>query len=327
MDIPADVVQAVQDAQWALIALDGVTGISIGLREADGEPVNDELVVRITVRDAANLPDGLPDEIGGVPVFIVEGSIEPCGFPDNVRYPELHGGIEITNPALGSGTLGALVEDSSTGAILGLTCYHVVGNPGQAFPDQIWQATNPPLIATATIPDDDLISDSWRVDFPQTPLPLSLPFPLLVSTTDSAAIDLGPATAHGRTFSRAVAGDLGQPNLADAITATALPALGDKVRVRGFVTGPSMGIVLGLNHMPVWNVGAQFAVLLEQIEILAWPPGSRFAQKGDSGALVLANSDPTAVGLLWGVTDNGSRASASQIGRVESALGVSVVWA
>lgn len=325
MDIPDDVVQAVQDAQWALIALDGVTGVSIGLREADGEPVVDELVVRVTVRDAGNLPDGLPDEVGGLPVFIVEGSIEPCGFPDDANYPELHGGIKITNPALGSGTLGVLVEDASTGAILGLTCYHVVGNPGQAFPDQIWQATNPPL--TGTVPDDDLISDGWRVDFPQSPLPLSLPFPLLASATDSAAIDLGRATAHGRGTSRAVAGDLGQPNLADAITATALPALGDKVRIRGFVTGPRLGIVLGLHHMPVWNIGAQFAVLLEQIEILAWPPGSRFAQPGDSGALVLAESDPTAVGLLWGATGDGSHASASQIGRVESALGVSTVWA
>ena len=324
MDIPDDLVQAVQGAQWDLLALDGVTGISIGLREADGEPV-DELVVRITVRDAANVPDGLPDQIGGVPVFILEGTIEPCGFPDDVRYDELHGGIEITNPALGSGTLGVLVQDTSTGAILGLTCYHVVGNPGQSFPDHVWQATNPPL--TGIVPDDDKISESWRVDFPQTPLPLSLPFPLLASATDSAAIDLGPATQHGRRFSRAVAGDIGQPNLADAITATALPAVGDKVRIRGCVTGPRTGVVLALHHTPLWTVGAQFAVLLEQIEILAWPPGSRFAQKGDSGALVLAETDPTAVGLLWGVTDDGSHASASQISRVESALGVSTVWA
>jgi hypothetical protein len=324
VDIPDDLVQAVQDAQWDLLALDGVTGISIGLREADGEPV-DELVVRITVRDAANVPDGLPDQIGGVPVFILEGTIEPCGFPDDVRYDELHGGIEITNPALGSGTLGVLVQDTSTGAILGLTCYHVVGNPGQSFPDHVWQATNPPLIGA--VPDDDKISESWRVDFPQTPLPLSLPFPLLASATDSAVIDLGPATQHGRRFSRAVAGDIGQPNLADAITATALPAVGDKVRVRGYVTGPRTGIVLGLHHTPLWTVGAQFAVLLEQIEILAWPPGSRFAQNGDSGALVLAETDPTAVGLLWGVTGDGSHASASQISRVESVLGVSTVWA
>lgn len=325
MDIPDDLAQAVQAAQWDLLMLPGVTSVSIGLREENGEAL-DELAVRIGIRDASQQPGGLPEQLAGVPICVIENPIEPCGFPDDNRYKELLGGIEITNPALGHGTLGALVEDTSTGAILGLTCYHVVGNPGQTFPDHIWQPTNPPLFGTS-IPDDDKISESWCVDFPQSPLPLSLPQPLMASVSDSAAIDLGAATQRSRTFSRAVAGNLAPPNLADAVTTTAAPSLGDKVRARGFVSGPRTGIVVGLHQLPLWNVGAQFAVLLEQIEILAWPPGSSFAQKGDSGALVLAETDPTAVGLLWGATPDGMHASASEIGRVENALGVSTVWA
>lgn len=71
MDIPTEVVQARQLAEFGLLALPGVVGVGLGMHEADGE-FFDELAVVIYVADAASVPVGLPEEIGGVRVCVVE---------------------------------------------------------------------------------------------------------------------------------------------------------------------------------------------------------------------------------------------------------------
>jgi hypothetical protein len=76
------------------------------------------------------VPPGLPDEIGGG-VCVIERQIEPCSFPDVARYDDLMGGVRVSQPLHGVGTLGALVEDVNTGETPGLSCYHVVGDPAR----------------------------------------------------------------------------------------------------------------------------------------------------------------------------------------------------
>ncbi len=143
MDIPAQLIAAKNDAQITLMALPGVVGVSIGMREANGE-LFDELAVRVLVADAFAVPAGIPDTIGGVGVSIVEAHVEPCALPppDTARYPQIMGGIQITLPSKGAGTLGCVVQDANTGELLGLSCYHVAGDPNNTFPNTIWQPTN-----------------------------------------------------------------------------------------------------------------------------------------------------------------------------------------
>jgi hypothetical protein len=133
-DIPPDVLDAVKNVELTLLDVPGINGIGLGIRESEGELFPDELAVRILVDDASEVPEEVPTEIAGVDVCIIQGRYEPFVSPDTKRYRDLHGGIHITNPGLSdAGTLGAIVQDTSAtgdGRMLGLSCFHVVGDSG-----------------------------------------------------------------------------------------------------------------------------------------------------------------------------------------------------
>src|SRR5262245_34091575 len=123
MDIPPELVEAKAALELGLLSLPGVVGVGLGARE-ENDDVFDELAVRILVEDAGQVPAGVPDEILGVPICIIERRYVPISFPDLDRYPTLRGGIRIESPRRGEfGTVGAFVEDTATGEILGLSCY------------------------------------------------------------------------------------------------------------------------------------------------------------------------------------------------------------
>lgn len=329
MDIPVELVAGKQAVELGLLALPGVVGVGLGMREEGGE-VFDELAVRILVEDSSQVPFGLPGDIAGIAVSIVESRIEPCAFPDLARYDDLMGGVRVVQPLRGAGTLAVLVQDNGTGGAVGLSCQHVVGDPGQQFPDTIWQPREPNLVAP--IPTDDNIGAVIRSDFPQTqPLPFS---PVVVGMTDSAVLDLGAAVSTTgvppRTLSAAVADQgPGLPPLVAAVTATSAPEAGiTRVRKRGFVTGVTAGLVIGRHLTVQWTLGGPRAFLMEQAEVLG---DGVFCDTGDSGSLVLEETRPTAVGLLWGRSEAtrfraaGRIGVMSEIGNVETALGISVV--
>jgi hypothetical protein len=227
VEIPTEVLDAVTDVELALLTLPGVNGIGVGMRERDGE-VFDELAIRVLVDDAARVPEDLPSQIAGVEVCIIERRYEPFVSPDLNRYPDLHGGIHITNPDHSDhGTLGAIVQDTSviaSGQLLGLSCFHVVGDRGSLFPFTVWQPDHPPPFPTA--PRRDNIGRVQRASFPSLPIS-SITGQIHIGLFDAAVFSLDeavqqPLPQNRRTVSRPIMGqDSQQPNLADAITDTA----------------------------------------------------------------------------------------------------------
>ncbi|MGW8631809.1 hypothetical protein [Streptomyces sp. NPDC055793] len=93
MDIPEELIAALEFPALELTALQGVNGVGIGLRE-ENEEFFDELAVRVYVDDAADAPE-LPSQIIGLPLCLVEFPIEPLFAPDVRRYDELMGGAQI----------------------------------------------------------------------------------------------------------------------------------------------------------------------------------------------------------------------------------------
>lgn len=344
MAITSELIAAVELAKWPILALPGVVGIGIGLREENGILL-DEMAIRVHVSDISNVPSGIPEVVGGVGVCIIETNFityeEECCLSevseDNSRQNPIVGGVRIINPnSRGAGTLGVLVQDSETHEALGLSCAHVV----KMINEEIWQPNHPPLVHSGNIPQDDLIGCVDRIDFPKTqPLPFS---PILMGLTDAGVFKLGPALDHGRSLSPAIIGHNAPDILIDRITATALPPqpledplnpLKAQVRKRGFRTRLTEGRIIEshLTYQYQWTPGPSSNMyLIEQscIEGIRSEinPKGVFACAGDSGSVVLKVNEPTAVGLLWGGSHCGRRAIMSHICNVESQLKVNIVW-
>jgi hypothetical protein len=342
MGISPELIAAVEHAKWPILSLPGVEGIGIGLREENGELLN-EIAIRVHVSDISNVPSGIPEVLGGVGVCIIESNFIPyeeeCCVSeiseDMSRQNQIMGGIRIINPnARGAGTLGAVVQDAETHELLGLSNAHVcVIENGE-----IWQPDHPPLVHSEEIPQDDLIGRVKRIDFPRTqPLPFS---PILTGLTDAAVFKLDPATEHGRSMSRAIKGQNTSDILIDRITGTEWPPqpmddplnpLKAQVRKRGFRTRVTEGRIIEIFTSRRWTAGPSSSMWLMEQSIIAGirsesNPKGVFACKGDSGSVVLKINEPTAVGLLWGGSDCGTRAIMSHIRNVESQLGVNMVW-
>ncbi|GAB2975035.1 hypothetical protein [Saccharothrix stipae] len=336
MEIPEEVLDAVVEVELGLLMIPGVTGVGVGLREVDGE-VFDDLAVRILVEDLDDLPAGLPDALAGVDVCLVQRSYEPLAGSDLKRYPDLHGGIHITNPNHSDhGTLGAIVQDTSaiaSGQLLGLSCFHVVGDRGAVFPFTVWQPNSPPPFPPP-VPRDDNIGRVMKAAFPNIAL-TSGPDPIRVGGFDAAVFDLDEAFTHHRTASRHIMGqDAQQPNLADAITATDR-AIRPEIEVskRGAMTRVTHGKVVSPRLSMPWRTPFgpnRFMIASIELRVDRARNGGDlvFARPGDSGSVVVLGNDPTtAVGLLWGGDDTGSWAAMTDIQLLEAELEISLVWA
>ncbi|MEV6117677.1 hypothetical protein AB0L59_35710 [Streptomyces sp. NPDC052109] len=335
MEIPSEVVEAKRLVEFDILALPGVVGVGLGMREEDGE-LFDELAAVVYVEDATQVPEGLPQEIGGVGVCVVERSVEPFGFPDTARYSDVRGGIAILRPSMRApGTLGAVVVDTQSSERFGLTCYHVVGDPpelpGDSFPDSVWQPNNPPLTHSPPPPKTDNLGEVARVTFPQDhPLPDS---PVVVGLVDAALVQLDVAANFGQRLPSPAIADqgIGQPNLVDSVTdiSDLNFSLPHPVRKRGQVTGPTHGRLVTRFLTLSWPDGGKNAYIMEQGMVEG---DDIFGQPGDSGALVLDETSPTALGVLWGgnppeaKSPRGKFCYFSEILNVQAQLGFSTVW-
>lgn len=195
----------------------------------------------------------------------------PLGPPDLNRYKELRGGIHITHPHhTDHRTLGAIVQDASaisSGRLLGLSCFHVVGDRESGAPVGVWQPTAPPFPSRTSPPDD-------RIE-------------------------------------RSIAGMF--------------------VSKRGAMTRLTHGMVASRKLITPWTwLGPDpKRYLVASIEIrvdTSQSPHGFFADVGDSGSVMMKRGQPTAVGLLWGGSDNRAWGAMTDIGIVEQALEISMVW-
>ena len=314
MDVPPEMVAALEDSSSLLLSIPGVTGVDIGFTELDGVPT-DNIAIRVLVSDINNIPDGIPDTLGGFPVVILERN--PLPQADLARREPLVGGVSVARGGgallSSAGTLGGLVRENGTGEVRGLSCAHVfvlgTGLPG----DPIEQPEPNPNPKPANV-----IGALLRSSFPTTPNPLP---PFVPTGFSDAAI-----CTITRSASAAIV-DIGPVN------GTAIPRLGDRVRKRGRTTGLTHGIVNGVNGHYGGQNGSQTAILIDQIEIrLDSSQSTFFSDKGDSGSLIVKEDTSETMGLLWaGSTDrngvpDGQLGYACKIDNVEADLGISLFW-
>ena len=314
MDVPPEMIAALDDNSSQLLSLSGVTGTDIGFTEINGIPTED-IAIRVSVSDITDIPDGIPDTLDGFPVVVIERNHLPqADFP---RVEPLVGGVSVARGGgsllSSAGTLGGIARENGTGELRGLSCAHVfvlgTGLPGDAI-EQPEPNPNPKPA--------NVIGALLHSSFPTTPSTLP-PF-VPIGFTDAAICTIT------RSASAAIA-DIGPVN------GTAIPRLHDRVMKRGRTTGLTHGIVNAVNVRRGGQNGLQTALLIDQIEIRLDPSQSTFfSERGDSGSLIVKEDTHEIVGMLWaGSTDRSGVADglfgyACKIDNVEAELGISLFW-
>ena len=215
MEISPELLAAQGALAPVVMAIPGVRGCDVGLREQDGV-ITDELVLRVLVSGLANIPPGIPDQISGIPVTIIQRNPQPEA--DLARHPTLVGGISIghliSSSLASNGTLGGIARENNTGELRGITNEHVVGS---VIGIDVYQ----PEFTSFPPPSADLIGKVVRTSFPTAPSA----FPPFLPTgfVDAACISIGRAAA-------AEIVEIG------SVTGMAIPRLNDPVRKRGRTT-------------------------------------------------------------------------------------------
>jgi len=314
-----------QQVEDELLAKPGVTGVDIGPKVTNGEPTGRQAIV-VYVKKKKPLrqlsaAETIPKEINGIPTDVVEEEIvlqtaavaerDVVLQVDPTKYPTLQGGISMGPcrsvflsppdvPTAGNyifvGTLGALVKDRTTGAMMALTNFHV------ACVDSGWSV-------------GDTQAQPGRVDGGTCPADKfgSLTRAVLSEHVDGSVttIDTGKATDCSIV-------EIG--NVKGSATAT----VGMAVRKRGRTTGLTYGSVTSVDYSTSINYGDGLGthVLKNQIRVAVdTSKSTQFGDHGDSGSVVV-NDDNKVVGLHFAGNTAGTIGVANPIQFVLDELNV-----
>ena len=306
-----------------LLKLPNVTGVYTDYKTTGGQRT-DRLSIVVTVRQKKDVPktQTIPKEINGIPTDVVEEEIVPmvgmlvddiAPAVDAATYATLEGGISIGPcrsvhldppevPASGDyvfvGTLGCIVRDNVTNAAMMLSNFHVM------CINDAWSA-------------GDTMTQPSRVDGGSCPGGV---VGTLTRAVIDQSVDAAVATVSGRPTSCSIT-EIGD------INGTAVASVGLTVRKRGRTTGLTHGTVTATDYTTSVDYGDGIGVvtLKNQIRIVNDPvQSSQFGNRGDSGSVVVNDSNEV-IGLYFaGNVPTGTVGVANPIATVLTALNVSM---
>lgn len=313
-------------AEDGLLARPGVVGVDIGEKVRSGRGTGEPgILVFVTQKkpEADLAPDELiPAEIDGVMTDVQEMVIELQSVRQRVetgrqvdgsRYPVLAGGISM-GPSravvLGPpdveeegeytfvGTLGALVRDRESGAVMAMTNFHV------ACVDDQWSAGDR-MVQPGRPDGGDPATDEFG----------TLARAQLTENTDGAVVTLD----GDRQWSAEVTGIGDVAGVAEAAPGTAVQKRG-RTTEHTFGTVASTEASLSLDY----GDGLGSRTFRRQVRITTDAEQSeRFSDGGDSGSVVL-DAERRVVGLLFAGSTDGSTTFANPIAAALEELGVEV---
>lgn len=295
-----------------------VHAVGIGRKRVQGKLTAD-LSVRLYV--ARKLPKRLvglaalmPSHIAGIATDVIEAApayfaapLAPCTLKRLQRQRPILPGGSVGNIAVVGGTLGARVRSrkpGENGLRLMLSNNHVLADFGAAA---VGSAICQPAMGDGGEPTD-VVGHLHRFA------------PIMVGSQASNRVDAAVASVDGGVALSSSICTVG------AIHGTALPTLEMAVHKHARTTGYSTGFIDDIDCdvlVPLSRSDpSRVARFTRQLRIRPRSGASRFAQGGDSGALIVAKPSNAAVGLLFACPDNGSYAYANPINDVLDSLDV-----
>jgi hypothetical protein len=274
----------------ALLAVPGVVGVGLGLKETAGR-VTDVVAWRVYVDRKRSLSElhgaqVVPPRAGGLPTDVIEKAPSvPSSVVEGVRLANAHGV---------PGTLGCFALTRETRTPVALTNHHVLFGRAAAEGDAVW-------LVRDGLPSDDL---------PQLGRTRRGHLGTVVHDGQDVFVDGAVATlADGKLPRRRRA--LG----------IAMTRPGARVTKAGAATGVTAGVVLDVEYPDVARLPDH--VLPAPRQLLVGPAGGeRFSADGDSGAAVIDEAGHV-VGLLWGLNHRGESV-ASPAAAVAAALDIDI---
>jgi hypothetical protein len=311
-----------------LISRPGVVGVDIGEKLTKGRPTGTlSIVVYVEKKKPVSQvakSQAIPTEVNGVPTDVQElivelqpalTRVEDIALQiDTGAYSPLEGGISIGParsvhldppdvPVSGdyvfSGTLGAVVKDRSSAAVMALTNFHV------ACIDSGWHV-------------GDIMVQPSRGDGGSSP---TNDFGTLTRATLSELVDGAVITLNAGKTADASVVDIGK------VAGKALAAVGMAVQKRGRTTGHTFGDVASTDFTVSINYGDGLGVHVLKHQIRITPDTSRnpkFSDHGDSGSVVM-DASRNVVGLLFAGANDGSATFANPIQATLDELNVDLV--
>ncbi len=266
-----------------MLSLPGVTGVGLGHSSPDS--------IHIYLKSACpKITCNIPESIGGVPVKqIVTGTIRALQLPIEAytisrsdKFRPAPGGVSMGHYLISAGTLGVVCYDNTTGEKLILSNNHVLANSSTI---QNIRARKGDLILQPGLADNaNIVADKignlerWvAID------------ELLVNDVDCAlAKPTNPEDITDEIL------EIGR------VTEIDEPQIGDIVRKSGRSTGLTTGAIIDVNAT-IQVEYSTFGTFAFQNQTIIETPG--FIAPGDSGSLLVRQSDNKAVGLCFAGTE------------------------
>lgn len=304
----------------ALQSLGGnqIHAIGIGRKFEAGKPTNKVAVrIYVTQKLPKNLLDRaacIPEEVDGIATDIIEAPpayfampLPACTIRRARRQRPLRPGTSIGNAAVSGGTLAARCTSARVGEgglKLVLSNNHVLADFGAAaIGSAIYQPS----------PQDG-------GDLPDTVAQLLRFVPIVAGEAATNRVDAAVATILPGIDSGIAICTVG------GISGIGAAVEGMQVHKHARTTGYSIGVVDDLSYdvlLPISRTDlTRVARFVGQIRIRASTANTRFAQGGDSGALIVSKAGNLAVGMLFACPDDGSYACANPIHDVVNALNI-----
>lgn len=295
-----------------------VHAVGIGRKRVNGK-LTDTISVRLYV--ARKLPKRLvglaalmPSHIAGIATDVIEAPpayfalpLAPCTMKRLTRQRPVQPGASLGNVNVIGGTLGARVRSRKPGEHglrLMLSNNHVLADFGIApIGSEICQ----PAVGDGGEPGD-VVGRLLRFA------------PIVIGMQADNRVDAAVATVDGSVALSSSICTVG------AINGMVSPSVDMAVHKHARTTGYSSGVIDDVDCdvlMPLSRTDpSRVARFTHQLRIRPRTGSSRFAQGGDSGALIVGKSSNAAVGLLFACPDNGSYAYANPIQDVLDTLDV-----
>ncbi len=277
--------QALESVRDEWLEREGVTAVDLGFKWSSGE-MTGQLSIRVHVakkKDKVDLSDAeiFPEEVGGVPVDVIEATYAPQALVDvkpeaavegrGGRYEVVPIGVSIGCKYSTAGTLGAKVIDQDTGDEMILSNWHVLaGRHDVEAGLSTWQ---PGWIDGGTREENTIAELSRWVLGPYDAAVARL-------TGDRP---VQPTTVEGR-----------------AIDDMTPPRLGMMVWKSGRSTGLTEGFIDGVKMKVPLSYGQAGVHTLEEVVRIVPRPGTGMGEistGGDSGSVWVDDDSGKAVGL------------------------------